>query len=117
MTRLAEITGPLTKTTLGKAVATEMGVSHKEGHAAVHAVLSVIARAVTAGHNVNVTNFGTWVSFRRPERIARDLFNSKNVTIPEHQAVHFKAAPKFKEMVRSGDPESASIDKRGARLK
>ncbi|MER6605890.1 HU family DNA-binding protein [Streptomyces sp. NPDC000927] len=104
MTQQAQINGPLTKTTLGEAVAAELGVRPKEGHAAVNAVLGVIARAVTSGYKVNVTNFGTWLAVERPERTARDMFNGRTVIVPPHRGVTFRVAPRFKEIVRGGDP-------------
>lgn len=104
--------GPLTKTSLGEAVAAELGVSPKEAARILEAVCDVIARTVTAGHNVSITNFGTWVSTRTPKRKARNPQTGGTVTVPARQVVRFRTAPRLAAIVRDGKVTAATIRKR-----
>lgn len=104
-------TGPLNKTALATAVAAELGVSIDDGYRALDAVLNTITRTVTAGYDVTVTNFGTFRAVVHPARTARNPKTGDPVQVPARPAVHFRVAPRLREVVQGGDP-AASIRKR-----
>lgn len=102
---------PLNKTALAATVAGELGVSLDDGFRALNAVLDSITRTVVAGHDVTITNFGTFRAVQHPARIARNPQTGAPVPVPARPAVHFRVAPRLREVVRGGDP-AASIRKR-----
>jgi DNA-binding protein HU-beta len=108
---MARTTGPLNKTDLAAAVAAELGVSLDDGYRALDAVINTIARTVTSGHDVTVTNFGTFRAVKHSARTARNPQTGAPVQVPVRAAVHFRVSPRLREVVRGGDP-SASIRKR-----
>lgn len=111
MTTVVRATGPLNKTQLATAVAAELGVSIEEGSRALDAVLNTVTRTVTAGHDVTITNFGTFRAVEDAARLARNPQTGAQVTVPARAAVRFRVSPRLREVVRAGDP-AASIKKR-----
>src|SRR5690606_4033537 len=75
-------TGPLNKTGLAATVAGQLGVSLDDGYRALNAVLDSITRAVTAGHDVSITNFGTFRAIEHPARTARNPQTGAPVPVP-----------------------------------
>jgi nucleoid DNA-binding protein len=108
---MKRITGPLNKTGLAAAVAGELGVSLDEGFRALNAVIDSIARTVAAGHDVTITNFGTFRAIEAPSRKARNPQTGERVQVPARADVRFRVSPRLRAVVRAGDP-SASIRKR-----
>jgi nucleoid DNA-binding protein len=96
---------------LGEAVAADLGVSKAEGARMVHAVLDTIARAVTGGHTVAVTNFGTWTPTARPARTAHNPQTGEPVPVPARQEVRFRPSDRLRELVASQDSATATIRK------
>lgn len=101
MARKPKITHPLNQTQLIEAVALELGVPVADATKAVHAVIDVVVRTVTSGHAVTVTNFGSWTPRRVPARKARNPQTGGTVSVPAHQVVRFRVAPRLAEIVRS----------------
>jgi nucleoid DNA-binding protein len=110
-TPAAPPTGPLNKTGLAEAVAADLGIPLTDGYRVLDAVFGTVTRTVTAGHDVTVTNFGTWRALVHPARVARNPQNGQPVKVPERSAVRFRVSPRLQEVVRGGDP-AASIKKR-----
>lgn len=102
---------PLNKTSLAETVAADLGITVKEAFRVLDAVFEPIARTVTAGHDVTVTNFGTWRAVLDPERKARNPQTGERITVPARHAVRFRVSPRLQEVVQAGDP-TASIKKR-----
>jgi nucleoid DNA-binding protein len=111
MTTAIQPTGPLNKTSLAAAVAAQLGVSIDDGYRALDAVLNTITRTVAAGHDVTVTNFGTFRAVEEAARIRRNPQTGESVPVPAYPTVRFRVSPRLREVVRSGDP-AASIRKR-----
>lgn len=103
--------GPLNKTQLAAAVAGELGVSLDDGFRALNAVLDSITRTVVSGHDVTITNFGTFRAIEHSARLARNPQTGERIPVPARASVHFRVAPRLREVVRAGDP-TASIRKR-----
>lgn len=111
MSTRVKINGPLNGTDLAEAVALTLGATNEDGRRAVEAVLDVIARSVIAGHQVNVTNFGTWIPVAAAERKGRNPQTGEVVVIPAKQDIRFRISPRLRELVRAADP-TATIRKR-----
>jgi nucleoid DNA-binding protein len=100
---LARITKDLTTTTLIEAVATDLEISTTEAAKNVYATFDVIARAAASGHNVAITNFGTFRSYRVKKRNARNPQTDERVTVPAHQVMRFRISPRLAQTVRARD--------------
>lgn len=103
--------GDLNKTRLAAAVAAELGVTRDESFRVLNAVLDTITRAVTAGHDVTITNFGTFRAVEEVARTRRNPQTGERFARPAYPTVRFRVAPRLREVVRGGDP-AASIRKR-----
>lgn len=112
MSTVIRTTGPLNKTDLGEAVAAELGVSHEQGHRAVAAVLNTIARTVASGHQVAVTNFGTWRPVYRPAHKAHNPQTLEHIHVQARTRLAFRVSAQLQDAVNAGDPDAAVITKR-----
>ncbi|MFE5369210.1 HU family DNA-binding protein [Streptomyces mirabilis] len=92
--------GPLNQTQLIEAVAAELDWPAADADRAVRATLDVIAATLAAGHNVSITNFGTFISRRVQARKARNPQTGGRVQVREHQALRFRPAPRLRQVVR-----------------
>ena len=100
MARLTRITAPLNTTDLIEVVANDLGISQAEAATNVTAVFDVIARAAAGGHNTAITNFGTFVSYRRARHQARNPQTGDAITVPARQVVKFRPSPRLLDAVR-----------------
>ncbi|MFF8409016.1 HU family DNA-binding protein [Streptomyces omiyaensis] len=110
-------TARLNTTTLADAVAAELDIPAADARAAVQAVFTVIARSVTAGVPVAVTNFGTFLPVAQPARTRRNPQDGSPVEVPAHQDVRFRVSPGLRATVRTADPVRATIRKRPQSLR
>ncbi|MYR56017.1 hypothetical protein GTY54_07050 [Streptomyces sp. SID625] len=106
MKKPTPIDARLTTTRLIAVVAADCGIPFPKAHEVVMATFDVIARAAAAGHDVAVTNFGTWLSSTAASRKARNPTNDKPVLVPAHQRVRFRVSPHLMDAVRRRDPEA-----------
>ena len=95
------ITERLTTTSLSDIVAADLGIQPKDAYTVVSAVFDAIARAAASGHDVAITNFGTWFSYRTPPATRRNPQTNEPVSIPERQNVRFRTAPAFTTAVHA----------------
>jgi nucleoid DNA-binding protein len=97
------ITERLTTTKLIDVVAADLGITPKQAHETVTVVFDAIARAAASGHDVAVTNFGTWLSSPTKPRTVRNPQTGNPVTVPACQKVRFRVSPHLADAVRRGD--------------
>jgi nucleoid DNA-binding protein len=101
--RPTPITGRLTTTKLINIVAADLGTEPKQVRDTVLATFDVIARAAASGHDVAVTNFGTWLAYRTKRRPARNPQTGEVTTLAAHRAVRFRVSPALAGAVRRRD--------------
>ncbi|WP_424891845.1 HU family DNA-binding protein [Streptomyces sp. XH2] len=94
------------------AVAARTGFSRAQVDAVISETFDTIARTVTAGSPVMLSNFGTWTPKKMPPRSARNLQTGGSVPVPARQVVRFKASPRLRATVRAADPAAATARKR-----
>lgn len=104
-------TGHLNKTQFAEAVARELGIHPKEGNRIIDAVLNTITRTVTAGHDVTITNFGTFRAVETAARLGYNPQTRSRMPIPSRPGMRFRVSPRLREVVQGGNP-GASIRKR-----
>ncbi|MBD3004773.1 HU family DNA-binding protein [Streptomyces sp. 5-10] len=105
-----EIAGPLNFGSLGEAVAADLGVSREYGRDIVRSVFDSIAKAVSKGHPVAITNFGTFRPFVRAEYTARNPQSGEKILIPKRDDIGFRVSPQLREIVRG--ERAATITKK-----
>jgi nucleoid DNA-binding protein len=110
-TKPTRITQSLTTTTLIETVARDLDVKPSDVHDTVMATFDVIARATAGGHNVAITNFGTFRSYRVAARPVRNPQTGETQTAPAHQRVRFRVSPSLAAAVRRRLTASATIRK------
>lgn len=96
----------LTTTRLIEIVAADLDTSPDAVRETVMTTFDVIARAASSGHDVAVTNFGTWVSYTKKRRKARNPQNDEPVIVPMHRAVRFRVGPSLADAVRRKDRQA-----------
>ncbi|MGW7359424.1 HU family DNA-binding protein [Streptomyces sp. NPDC054802] len=99
----ARITTDLTTTTLIATVAADLDITPKEATRLVYATFDVIARAAASGHNVAITNFGTFRSYRLKKHNRRNPQTGEKIPVPAHQVMRFRISPRFAQAVRNRD--------------
>ncbi|RLU79257.1 hypothetical protein CTZ27_37065 [Streptomyces griseocarneus] len=101
----------LNKTGLVTAVAKELRVPADEVSRVLDATLDMIVRTVVGGGSVSITNFGTWRAKTAPPRTARNPHTGATVKLPGQQVIRFRVSPRMKALVRTADPNSATVRK------
>ena len=89
----------MTKKELAEAVAAEVGLSKKDGAAAVDAMLNSITKTLKKGQKVSLVGFGTFEVRKRKARTGINPKTKEPIKIPASKAPAFKAGKAFKEAV------------------
>lgn len=100
--RHTRITSDLNTTAFMEAVAADLDVPIEEARAAVYAVFNTITRATAGGHNVTITNFGTFRSVRVPRRMGYNPQTGEKIWVAAHQVVRFRVSDALADLVRRG---------------
>ncbi len=86
----AEIVAEISKTTgIDKAYVLDI----------VEKFMVVVKDSLTAGENVYLRGFGSFILKERAEKTARNITRNTTVIVPAHKIPFFKPAPAFKEEV------------------
>lgn len=103
MTQRAQPTSDLTTTSLAKALATELDITPHAARDTLTAVFDVITRTVAAGHDVAITNFGTFRARQFDQRTARNPQTGQPVTVPATQAIRFRVSTNLRAVIAARD--------------
>ena len=92
----------MTKTDIVNSLAESMEISKAQSKKIVDHILGSIEGALVSGDSVQLTGFGTFQRTEKPKRTIKLTGfakggEKKNVTIPEHFSVRFKAGTGLKE--------------------
>ncbi|SMF85972.1 HU family DNA-binding protein [Streptomyces sp. Amel2xC10] len=97
------ITKRLTMTSPVEIVASDLDTTPDQVRDIILAAFDAIARAGASGHDVAVTNFGTWRAYRAAARLVRNPQNGGPIPVPEHNKVRFHVSPHLAAAIRRGD--------------
>ncbi|MFJ6841408.1 HU family DNA-binding protein [Streptomyces griseoluteus] len=102
------ITGRVTTTRLAEIVAADLAaagveITPDDAPVLLRVVFDAIGRAAASGHDVAITNFGTWFSTRTRRVIRRNPQNGDPIPSPAHQRVRFRPSPTLVAGVRARD--------------
>lgn len=93
----------MNKQELIDAVATRTGESKAATGEAIHAVLDVITRALTAGDAIQLMiGFGSCSTGQRAARVGRNPATGAEIQVPAAKTVKFTAGKAFKDAVNAG---------------
>lgn len=68
----------------------------------VEELMTVVKDNMSAGENVYLRGFGSFVVKTRKEKTARNISKNTSIKIPEHKVPTFKPAKVFLEEVKAG---------------
>jgi DNA-binding protein HU-beta len=67
----------------------------------VEAMMTQVKRSLSAGDNVYLRGFGSFITKTRAAKIARNISKSTSIHVPEHKIAAFKPAAEFAEEIRN----------------
>lgn len=85
----------MTKSDLMDLLFKHHGLRRDESEEIVERIFTAMRRALIAGHEVKITNFGVFAVRTRAARPGRNPRTGESVPIPPRQVVTFRAAPKI----------------------
>lgn len=86
----------VSKKTICKGIADDLGMSEKKVTEVVNAFIEGIKKNVSAGETVTAVGFGTFKQTERAARTGRNPSTGATITIPASKSVKFKASDAFK---------------------
>lgn len=98
-------TTTLTRADLSNAVYREIGLSLSESTQLVDAVLEEVSTALSEGHSVKLSSFGTFKLRRKKERVGRNPKTGVEVPITPRTVLSFNASNILKSAVNGGSAE------------
>lgn len=92
-------TGTLTRADLAEAVHREVGLSRSDSSAMIEQILSNICGALSGGHNVKISGFGSFVLRDKGERIGRNPKTGIEVPIAPRRVLTFRASQLLRDHI------------------
>lgn len=90
----------MTREELIEKIASDAGISKKEGAAALKATLEGISGALAKGDGLTLVGFGTFSVSQRSARTGRNPQTGATINIPASKGVKFKAGKALKDAVK-----------------
>lgn len=91
----------MTKDTLARKVAQEVGVTRKDAVACIESILANIAESCGNGEKVSLAGFGTFSVKTKRECIRRNPQTGDAVYVPESIDMKLSTSPKLKAILNS----------------
>ncbi len=92
-------TKTLTRADLAEAVNRRLGFSRSESLAMVEEILTLMGDALSAGENVKISGFGTFLLRDKTERVGRNPKTGVEVPITPRRVLTFRASQMLKDRV------------------
>ena len=90
----------MTKAEIIKQISAETGIEGLAVRATVESFIRTVTVSMTAGENVYIRGFGSFVNKCRARRVARNISKNTALVIEPHYTPAFKPAKQFAEHVR-----------------
>jgi DNA-binding protein HU-beta len=90
----------MTKAELISEIAISTGYDKRSISVIVESLMDNVKKKVIAGENVYLRGFGSFITKKRAEKIARNINRSTSIKVPAHRIPAFKAAKEFAQAVR-----------------
>ncbi|MFN5712051.1 MAG: HU family DNA-binding protein [Bacteroidota bacterium] len=91
----------MTKADIVNEIASKTGIEKLEVQTVVEAFMKSLKQSVTAGENVYLRGFGSFIVKRRAEKTGRNISKNTALIIPDHKIPAFKPEKTFVEKVKN----------------
>lgn len=92
----------MTKQELVTRIAQQTGTEKSAVTTVVEAFMENVKEAMTAGNEVFLRGFGSFIIKQRAEKVARNISKNTTIVIPAHSIPAFKPAKAFLNAVKEG---------------
>lgn len=90
----------MTKADVVAEIAEETGIEKVAVQETVEAFMKSVKKSITAGENVYLRGFGSFIVKERAEKIGRNISAKEPIVIPAHNIPAFKPSKTFVEAVK-----------------
>lgn len=90
----------MTKADIVADIAKSTGMEKAQVQLVVEAFMENIKQTMTAGNNVYLRGFGSFIIKSRAEKVARNISKNTTIVIPEHNIPAFKPSKTFANEVK-----------------
>lgn len=90
----------MTKADIVNEISNETGIEKAIVLKTVEAFMATVKDSLTAGNNVYLRGFGSFITKQRAEKTARDISKNITIKIPAHKIPAFKPAKTFVNSVK-----------------
>ena len=91
--------GTLTRADLAEALHRQVGLSRAESSTLVEGILRHMCEALSNGHNVKISGFGSFILRDKGERIGRNPKTGVEVKIPPGNTIRFKPGKELRNLL------------------
>ena len=91
----------MTKAEIVAEIANKTGIEKVAVQATVEAFMESIKNSMTAGQNVYLRGFGSFIIKKRAEKTGRNISRNTTLIIPAHNIPSFKPAKTFVNKIKS----------------
>jgi integration host factor subunit alpha len=92
--------GTLTRADIAEHINRQMGLSRADAGAMIESILGHIIDALTAGENVKISGFGTFILRDKAQRIGRNPKTGVEVPITPRRVLTFRASQGLRQKVK-----------------
>lgn len=90
----------MTKADIIKEISQNTGIEKVTIEKAVEAFMETVKESLTAGNNVYLRGFGSFIVKERAEKTARNISKNTTLIVPAHSIPSFKPAKEFVAQVK-----------------
>jgi DNA-binding protein HU-beta len=90
----------MTKADIIKEISQNTGIEKVTVEKAVEAFMETMKESLTAGNNVYLRGFGSFIVKKRAEKMARNISKNTTIIVPAHNIPSFKPAKEFVAQVK-----------------
>ena len=90
----------MTKAELIAEIASKTGVEKVAVKETVESMMNVIKNTLSAGDNVHLRGFGSFIVKKRAKKTGRNISKNTSIVIPEHSIPAFKPAKTFGDKIK-----------------
>lgn len=96
----------MTKAEIVAQIARNTGLDRESTLVVVEEFMDCVRESLTNGENVYLRGFGSFITKRRAQKIARNITAQQSVVVPAHDIPAFKPAKSFMQRVAGVDVTS-----------
>ena len=98
-----EPAGTLTRADLSEALHHKVGLSRADSSKLVEQILMHMCAALSHGHNVKISGFGSFILRDKGERVGRNPKTGVEVPIAPRRVLTFRASQMMRDRIAAGD--------------